>query len=196
LALNIDLDGKGICTASRKYQEAKLAELDLQTDNLDTATLNKKRRKITEKACLCVGLANASYLEHGIPVKGQPQGVVICPGPNLAYFNKEVSLSNMLKHIYGGASVLSGIARPHMFIKELQLYIDYLDGEMQDSENPLPQQQKKWDAFRTNLTIGISYYENLFQKNDFNNERTALMGQLFQCKKNLERLGSGKHIQH
>jgi hypothetical protein len=36
------------------------------------------RDRITEKACLCVGLAN-SYLEKRNSHKGQDQGVVICP---------------------------------------------------------------------------------------------------------------------
>lgn len=41
------------------------------------------------------GLANASYIENDIEVKGQQQGIVICPGPNLAYFDKVVSLAQM-----------------------------------------------------------------------------------------------------
>jgi hypothetical protein len=41
----------------------------------------KRKTKITEKSCLCVGLANASYLENDMKIKGQAQGVVICPDP-------------------------------------------------------------------------------------------------------------------
>jgi hypothetical protein len=52
----------------------------------------------------CVGLANASYLENDMKIKGQAQGVVICPGPNMAYFDQEVSLSKMVQHIYGNTS--------------------------------------------------------------------------------------------
>jgi hypothetical protein len=47
------------------------------------------KTKITEKSCLCVGLANASYLENDMKIKGQAQGVVV-PRPNMAYFDQEV----------------------------------------------------------------------------------------------------------
>ena len=57
--------------------------------------MDLRDEKITGRACLCVGLANASYLENNIKIKGQQQGIVICPGPNLAYFDKEVSLSEI-----------------------------------------------------------------------------------------------------
>ena len=63
---------------------------------ISTTEFKLKQQKITEKSCLCVGLANASYLENDMPIKGQQQGVVICPGPNLAYFDKEYSLQENL----------------------------------------------------------------------------------------------------
>ena len=189
LALNLGPDGKGICTASRKYQEIKLAELEAEKGNLDAVALKKRTRKITEKACLCVGLANASYLENHIPVKGQAQGVVICPGPNLAYFDKEISLADMVGHIYGGQSVLGEISRPHMFIKELQLYVNYLANEIQELEDPSVQQQKKWDFFRSNLLDGIGYYKELFLENDFlKNETATATDQLLHCEKRLHEL--------
>lgn len=178
LALNTGPDGKGICTASRKYQELKLEELDLEKEHLDLATIEKRTREITEKACLCVGLANASYLENNIPIKGQSQGVVVCPGPNLAYFDKEISLFDMVRHIYGGPSVLAAVSRPHMFIKELQLYINYLRTEIYTQVNPTSAQLKKWETFRNNLISGIDYYKNLFLKNAFGDTQgNDLMGE-------------------
>ena len=92
MALSREYDEYGICTASRKYQQLKLAELQLQKSVLTAEAFKEKQEAITVKSCLCVGLANTAYLENGIPVKGEAQGVVICPGPNLAYFDKEVPL--------------------------------------------------------------------------------------------------------
>jgi hypothetical protein len=111
-----------------------------------------------------VGLVNAAYLENDIEIKGQEQGVGICPGPNLAYFNEEISLSDMVKHIYGNANVMNHVNRPHVFIKELQLYVAYLKNDIADvSKSTITSGQiKKWNSFRNNLSAGIQYYMNLF----------------------------------
>jgi hypothetical protein len=163
LALSKELDGKGICTSSKKYQDIKLAELEEQKDTLSEENFEKKKFSITEKACLCVGLANASYLENDIKIKGQAQGVIICPGPNMAYFDQEVSLSKMIQHIYGNANVLQNTHRPNMFVKELIMYVDYLKKEILDISNEITAAQiKKLNAFKSNLLDGISYYEELF----------------------------------
>ena len=163
LALSKEFGAEGICTASKKYQDVKLQELEAKKESLATTIYNNAKAKITEKACLCVGLANASYLENDIDIKGQEQGVVICPGPNLAYFDKEVSLFEMMKHINGNASVLSYPNRPNMFVKELKMYVDYLKNEINSmSEDLTAKQVKKWNAFKSNLFNGISYYQDLF----------------------------------
>ncbi|WP_458627120.1 hypothetical protein [Winogradskyella sp. PC D3.3] len=163
LALSKEFGPEGTCTASKKYQDIKLQELESKKDSLTSEMYHNAKAKITEKACLCVGLANASYLENGIKIKGQEQGVVICPGPNMAYFDKEVSLYDMMKHINGKESVLSNPNRPHMFVKELKMYIDYLKNEINtQSEGLTAKQIKKWNTFKSNLFNGIAYYEQLF----------------------------------
>ncbi|NRD22678.1 hypothetical protein HNV10_05470 [Winogradskyella litoriviva] len=163
LALSKAFGAEGICTASKKYQDIKLQELEEKKDSLTSKIYNNAKAKITEKACLCVGLANASYLENDIDIKGQEQGVVICPGPNLAYFDKEVSLFEMIKHINGTSSVLPSYNRPNMFVKELKMYVDYLKNEIQTMSDELTLKQvKKWNAFKSNLFNGIAYYQDLF----------------------------------
>jgi hypothetical protein len=164
LALNKDLDARGICTASKKYQDVKLSELYQSQHLMGITEFEKLKTKITEKSCLCVGLVNAAYLENDIKIKGQEQGVVICPGPNLAYFNQEIALSDMVKHIYGNANVMNHVNRPHVFIKELQLYIAYLKNDITDVSIGIitSGQIKKWNSFRNNLSAGIQYYMNLF----------------------------------
>ncbi len=163
LALSKEYDPHGICTASKKYQDIKLEELEARKGSLSIDEFEKSKIKITEKSCLCVGLANASYLENDIKVKGQAQGVVICPGPNLAYFDQEVSLKEMLHHIYHGKSVIR-TERPNLFIKELKMYITYFRNEIQSISGELTTAQlKKWNSFKSNLLDGIEYYKNLFE---------------------------------
>ncbi|MES2576545.1 MAG: hypothetical protein V4589_02975, partial [Bacteroidota bacterium] len=168
LALSKEYDAKGICTSSKKYQDLKLEELLQQKDILTAEVFEKKKNSITEKACLCVGLANASYLENDIKIKGQAQGVIICPGPNMAYFDQEVSLSKMVQHIYGNTSVLTVNNRPNLFVKELKMYLDYLKNEIVSvSEEITLGQIKKWNSFKNNLLQGITYYEDLFSATPF-----------------------------
>ena len=180
LALSKEYDVKGICTSSKKYQDLKLEELLLQKDILTAEVFEKKKNNITEKACLCVGLANASYLENDIEIKGQAQGVIICPGPNMAYFDQEVSLSKMVQHIYGNASVLTVTNRPNLFVKELKMYLDYLKNEITAvTEEITLGQIKKWNSFKNNLLQGIDYYEDLFSTTPFfESSKTEIFSQI------------------
>ncbi|SMP35223.1 hypothetical protein [Chryseobacterium profundimaris] len=168
LALSKEYSPEGICTASKKYQEIKLQELESEKQNFSSGIYQRKKQNITEKACLCVGLVNAAYLENGIEIKGEKQGVVICPGPNLAYFNKEVSLSEMVKHIYGRTNIISHKNRPNIFINEMKMYIDYLKKDIEEfSGNITTAQIKKWKTFKENLLKGIDYYQDLLEKTEF-----------------------------
>jgi hypothetical protein len=174
LALSKEYDSEGICTASKKFQDIKLEELNSQKETLSVESFEKAKTQITEKSCLCVGLANASYLENNIKIKGQAQGVVICPGPNMAYFDQEVSLKAMLQHIYDGKSVIRTSDRPNIFVKELKMYVDYFRNEIENVSTEITNAQiKKWNTFKMNLLEGIDYYQNLFSsalyfKNDWN----------------------------
>ncbi|AZA57732.1 hypothetical protein [Chryseobacterium shandongense] len=168
LALSKEYSPEGICTASKKYQELKLQELETEKHEISSQIYQKKRENITEKACLCVGLVNAAYLENGLDIKGEKQGVVICPGPNLAYFDKEVSLAEMVKHIYGKSNVISHKNRPNIFINELIMYINYLKKDIEEfSGNVTAAQVKKWKNFKENLLQGIEYYRNLLEQTEF-----------------------------
>lgn len=163
LALSKEFAKEGLCTASKKYQDIQLERLQAEAATMNAEELAQAKATITDKACLCVGLANASYLEHDMPIKGQQQGVVICPGPNLAYFDKEVSLAHMVQHIYGNHNIMTTKDRPNMFIKELKMYVEYLQKEVTTyASKATAMQQKKWHSFKNNLLEGIKYYEVLF----------------------------------
>ena len=188
LALNKDSQGNGICTASKKYQDGKLEELKANKNILSIANYEKEKQRITEKSCLCVGLANASYLENNIKIKGQDQGVVICPGPNMAYFDQEVSLSKMTQHIYGNTTVLRTTNRPHFFVKELKMYIDYLKNDIQTIGNEINNAKtKKLESFKNNLLEGIAYYQDLFESiTDFESIKKETTKQFEYYKKEIQ----------
>jgi len=179
-ALSKEFGADGICTASKKFQDVKLDELEAVKNTLSESAFEKKKFEITEKACLCVGLANASYLENDIEVKGQSQGVVICPGPNMAYFDKEVSLAKMVQHIYGNAMVMTDANRPNFFIKELKMYIDYLKNEISEITTDITAPQvKKLKTFKSNLLEGIAFYQMMFSNsNYFENSINEIQNQL------------------
>ncbi|MBB6369996.1 hypothetical protein [Chryseobacterium shigense] len=167
LALSKEFSPQGTCTASKKYQDIKLKELQDEQE-LTAEEFNRRKTEITDKACLCVGLVNAAYMEQNLEIKGEKQGVVICPGPNLAFFDKEVSLSEMVKHIYGNANILTDNNRPNMFINELKMYVDYLKKEISSSSIQITSSQiKKWNTFKKNISEGIEYYHHLFNTSTF-----------------------------
>lgn len=163
LSLNKELGEEGTCTASKKYQDWKLHELDFMRSALSVEEYNARFQEITEKACLCVGLSNASLLDHNLPIKGQKQGVVICPGPNMAYFTKIVTLTEMVQHIYGKKSLVLRSNRPNFLIKELVLYVNHYKSLLLTGDNwdSVPF-KRKMDKFKSNLLEGIAYYISLF----------------------------------
>lgn len=173
LVSNTEFTEHPICTASREYQNLKLKQLESQNN---TALMEK----VTEKACLCDGLATAAYLKYDLLKPRESRAVAICPGPNLAYFSRTYTLEEMVDHIYGRTNVLEDVERPHMFINELQLYVNYL---RKDLENADPKKIKSLQKFKAQMENGISYYKELAFKNEsdtakMNQELLALEAQL------------------
>ncbi|WP_299527079.1 hypothetical protein [uncultured Lutibacter sp.] len=182
LSSNTEFTEKVICTASKKFQTIKLNEL--KAENLTSSEYSEKANKITEKACLCVGLSNAALIDYNIEKKGEKQGVAICPGPNMAYFSKELSLKEMVAHIYGKINVVDTNNRPHMFIKELSMYVDYFSNKVDEFKDSLTVKNEKYlTTFKHNLNDGIEYYQHLFSEFDSNKE--TLLNQLETLKNEL-----------
>ena len=160
LVFNTEFSKNPICTASRVYQKTKINELESQ--NLGEAELEKAVNKVVEKMCLCVGLGNPALITGEMNTHLQSQGVSVCPGPNIAYFSKIVSLKEMVDHIYGRINLMTRNDRPHMFINELKLYIDYLRSRIEQSAKPLNDSQMKYfEAFQNKLNEGVTYYKQL-----------------------------------
>ena len=189
VALNKDFIESGICTASRQYQHLKIKELEEQ--NLDSEKHNYYLNKITEKSCTCVGLGTSALLTYGLDTKTEGKGVSVCPGPNMAYFDKTVTLNEMIDHIYGKKNVISRNDRPNMYIKELTIYTDYLrDLITENAMQPTDKQNKYILNFAANLKDGIQYYQDLFgnQRQYFTDIKNEMFNQLEEGLLNIEKM--------
>lgn len=164
LVSNTDYTEKPVCVASRFYQRKKLDHLAAQ--QLAPEEYEKAYRKVVNKSCICHDLGGAAVLAHDLAENGEPPATpAICPGPNLAYFSRVVSLKEMVDHIYGRANVLNDMPRPNMFVAELKLNIDYLENEIKELTTALTDQSAKYlNSFRSKLLEGVSYYQNLVTK--------------------------------
>lgn len=160
LVSNTEFTPQPICTASRQYQKLKIDQLNAL--NLDTDAYKEQFDHIVKKACICHDLGEPALTVNKIPTK-VPGFTAVCPGPNLAYFSKIVTLKEMVDHIYGRINVLNDTPRPHMFIKELGMYIDYLRKDIEKSLTCMNAQKAKYFIeFKNNLLVGIEYYQGLF----------------------------------
>jgi hypothetical protein len=163
LTFNTEFTKEPICTASRQYQHLKTKQLEAM--NLPDSELLQRLDAIHQKACLCEDLAAAGFIttDHTGTVTNHP--VAVCPGPNLAYFTRIVSLEEMVGHIYGRLQSLVDSERPHMFITELEVYVQYFKDEVQKRFDALNAKEQKYlDSFRANLEEGIAYYKELIPK--------------------------------
>jgi hypothetical protein len=161
LAFNTEFTKEPICTASQKYQKLKIAQL--QSLNMPEREYKKQLNEVLDKECLCVGLSNAAAINYSQTFIKNLDAVTICPGPNIANFSKVVSLQTMTDHIYGRENIIARANRPHMFIAELYLYIDYLKEQLQEDILPeaVAKTKKYHAAFYQNLRDGIKYYKEL-----------------------------------
>lgn len=160
LCTNTEFTSQPICTASREYQHLKIEQL--QALQLEEKEYQQQFEKITEKVCLCEGLCASVYLKDGLLKPRESKAVSICPGPNLAYFSGEYSLSEMIGHIYGRNNLLGTISRPNIFINELNLYIDYFKKDFSAHLEALNEKKVRYfSKFSSQLQEGINYYRAL-----------------------------------
>jgi len=150
-----------MCTASRQYQYLKIKELD--NISLSKAQKQIEYDKIVDKSCICVGLGTSALIVNKLDTKTEGPGVSVCPGPNMAYFSKKLSLDELVGHIYGKNNVISRSDRPNLFVKELDIYTDYIENKINEMQSIETDKQKAYFiSFIENLLKGISYYRVLF----------------------------------
>ena len=189
LVSNTEFTEKAICASSRQYQHLKLKELD--SKSLSPEEHKEHFDKIVNKSCLCVGLGTSPLINNDIDRKVEGESVSICPGPNMAYYSEVISLNKMVDHIYGRTNIIKRNDRPNMFIKELNLYIDFLKDKIEETKDSITNKHEKYLlTFEQNLKDGISYYYKLF--NDltkvFENTKSTIIQDLESSKKTFQLL--------
>jgi hypothetical protein len=149
LALSNEYGTEGVCTASRLFQKNKIDEQGISD-------------QITDKACLCMGLAATAVINYGVETR-ESKGVSICPGPNMAYFDQELTLQDMSHHIYNGDEGIVRADRPNMFVNELGMYLTYLSEKIEEHKNDWGKKSGRYlNAFTSNMNEGITYYQGMF----------------------------------
>jgi len=112
------------------------------------------------------------------PFKGNTLNAIVCPGPNITYFSKIASLKQMTDHIYGRINLLKkDVYRPHMFINELELYVNYLEEQLQELSDLDNKTIKYYQNFCNNLLDGINYYKKV-ATTAFNLNETSIKNML------------------
>ncbi len=153
LESNTEFTENPICTASTQYQLLKIDQIN-QSEVPDDLKA-KQREKVLDKACLCDHLGNGALITLGI-LKPNRAPQAICPGPNIAWFDRQYSLQEMVSHIYGRIDSLVPAERPHMFAKEMVMYVDYFEELVNQSENSADD-LKKLTRFKKNLEAGMEF---------------------------------------
>lgn len=130
-----------VCMASVEYEKCRLAEIDrLETSGEFCAVEADAARKETlARECICRFLGNAGREEirakrpsihfepekvavaRGVMPARHREPVTVCPGPNIAYFDREYTLLEMMQHLYGTGPSLTPANKPSAFEVEKQI---------------------------------------------------------------------------
>ncbi|MBW2492740.1 MAG: hypothetical protein JRE65_16490 [Deltaproteobacteria bacterium] len=187
LVSNTEFTEKPICLASRKYQAAKLKEIE----NMEISTDQKRRlrEKVVVKNCICDHLGNGALIALGITKKKKaPQS--ICPGPNIEWFNEFYTLKEMVDHIYGRGPSLVSSERPHMFAKEIEMYIDDFEKRVLSSSHTKKEIITMLE-YKKNLEQGLEFCLEIAKKPPFPGENLQSISTCVQeQKRRLNRLNS------
>jgi hypothetical protein len=153
LVSNTEFTENPICTASAQYQILKISQIE--GSDIPEEKKQDQKERVMEKTCLCTNLGTGSLIRLGImkPTYGRQ---AICPGPNIAWFNRSYSLDEMVDHIYGRTKSLVPEKRPHMFAKELEMYVDYIESLISQTDPESPE-MRKLKKMNTNLEKGMEF---------------------------------------
>ena len=177
LALSNEYGNEGVCTASRLFQKNKIEEKGIS-------------EQITDKACLCMGLAATAVINYGVDTR-ESKGVSICPGPNMAYFHKELSLIDMSHHIYNGDKGIVREDRPNMFINELSMYLKYFSQKIEEHKVNWERKSPRYlNAFTINMKEGIVYYQKMFNSigNTFGSVKNSALDSLSEAMEKMNKM--------
>jgi hypothetical protein len=134
-------------------------------------TSDAKVQQVYVKACICDQLGNGALINLGISSGNAP--VAVCPGPNIAYFDRLYTMREMVNHIYGRGKSLVPDNRPHMFSKDLVMSVDYFGKLAAKLEAGDAKALAYLAEFKTNLEAGLEYYRDLVEEKPFPGENLA-----------------------
>jgi hypothetical protein len=167
LVSNTEFTEKPICTASSQYEGFKLKSLGYEIPP-PVNSPDPVVQKIYAKQCICDQLANGALIKLNESPSTWP--VSVCPGPNIAYFDRLYSLSEMTNHIYGVGPSLIPETRPHMFAKDLLLYVDYFEKLIHRYVESGELKLDYLREFKDNLDAGMEYYVPMLAARGFPGE--------------------------
>lgn len=184
LVSNTEFTDEPICTASAEYQVLKISqinEMDISSEER-TSLIDI----VTDKSCLCEHLGNGALIRLGIH-KANHGRQAICPGPNIAWFNRTYGLDEMIDHIYGKIDSLVPSERPHMFAKEMIMYVDYIQRMHLLTEDDA-KERNKLAKMRANLEQSMDYCLEIAAMDAFRDENLVSLGEI--TRQQRERLNS------
>jgi len=166
LVTNTEFSERMICTASMRYQKNKLKELNELPDSPEK---DKQIQVILERSCICHQLGHSALIRLG-EVQPEKAPQCVCPGPNVAWFTREYTLEEMTDNIYGRNDVcLVPDERPHMFAKEIEMYVEYFEKLSEDSDGT-EKTSKYLHTFHDNLIEGMKYALEIAGGNSYPHE--------------------------
>ncbi|MBN2069424.1 MAG: hypothetical protein JW739_07290 [Opitutales bacterium] len=170
--LRNDYGERALCTASTEFQLLRLKEIE--ASDMSEAEKVKAKQAALEPHCICHQLGNSALINLGIArYQGAPQS--ICPGPNIAWFNRTYSLDEMIDHIYGRGPSLEAPERPHMFASEARMNLEYLEKELNKATSPA--EARSLLGFHKNLEEGISDCEEVAESSAYAGENLESLRQ-------------------
>ena len=151
--------GRPQCHAASSHQRLMLKLVNAEVDEAKREDLKKRT---LDKSCICLDLSGSSRRVLGIDTNAD---VAVCPGPNLAYFQRRASLDEMTAHIYGRQRLPLHPERPSMFTKEFDLAL----GEQMKKRSRAAAGLEELNEASDTLTMkrlndAIVYYDELMKK--------------------------------
>jgi hypothetical protein len=169
LVSNTEFTENPICTASSQYQILKINQIS--GSNLSDDAKKKEKSRVMEKTCLCTNLGTGSLIRLGI-MKPSYGRQAICPGPNIAWFNRQYLLEEMVDHIYGRTDSIVPKERPHMFAKELEMYVDYME-DLAGQISPDSADYRRLNKMHKNLEEGMEFCLKIAEQQPRKDENMA-----------------------
>jgi len=183
---NMEFSEHPLCISSRGYVKKKLPHLD--EEGLTEKQYKWVKEDVLAKSCICHDLSGGATIKYGIDPNATP---AVCCGPSIAHFSRIATLEEMVDHIYGRLSLLKNSDRPHMFIKELSINLEYLKSEFEKFSMDLMNNGPKYfREFKDNLSSGIEYYRKLAEQ-FVEEKRESFLEDLKKQKESLEILFAG-----